>query len=63
MFPLLLYSDAQQINHLPHSLLKKVTENAFDVAPAGEFLHPRPPIPTAALTARTAMAISTRPAR
>ncbi len=33
---LLLCPDAPQINHLPQSLLKKVTENAFDVAPAGE---------------------------
>jgi hypothetical protein len=40
MFPLLLYSDAQQINHLPQSLLKKVTENAFDVAPAGQSPNP-----------------------
>jgi hypothetical protein len=34
-----------QINHLPQALLKKVTENAFDVAPAGEPLPSPPPRP------------------
>ena len=37
---LLLCPDAPQINHLPQSLLKKVTENAFDVAPAGQSPNP-----------------------